>query len=169
MSQLISTPKIQAFDDNGDPLSGGFIYFFISGTSTPKNTYSDSALTIPNTNPVELNARGEANVYGSGQYKVVLNDSDGVQIYSSDEFYFEGFYKDQLKDDLASTATDDGTKGFHLVNYPPLSGETGVTDFEYPVGDVRRYGVTVADSNNFASRFWSRANALFADFHHLIK
>jgi len=44
--------------------------------------------------------------------------------------------------DLSDTDTDDGTKGFHLVHYPPLSGETGVVNYEYPVGDVRRYGAT---------------------------
>jgi len=43
-------------------------------------------------------------------------------------------------DDLASIVTDDGTKGYHLIYYPILAGETGVTDYEYPVGDVRRYG-----------------------------
>ena len=41
-------PVIQFFDDNGDPLSGGKVETYISGTSTPKATYSDEALTTPN-------------------------------------------------------------------------------------------------------------------------
>lgn len=46
--------------------------------------------------------------------------------------------------DLASTATDDGTKGFHLVYYPLTSLESTnaitPTKYEYAPGDIRRYG-----------------------------
>lgn len=45
----------------------------------------------------------------------------------------------QIKD-FSSIDTDDGTKGFHLVSYPLIAGETGVTEYEYRWFDVRRYG-----------------------------
>ena len=34
-------PKFQAFDDDGDPLSGGLLYTYENGTVTNKPTYSD--------------------------------------------------------------------------------------------------------------------------------
>lgn len=49
---------------------------------------------------------------------------------------------DTLRSQLGSTATDDDTEGYHLVHFPPLAAETGVTDYEYDYGDVRRFGAT---------------------------
>jgi len=60
--------------------------------------------------------------------------------------------------DLSDTATDDGTKGFHLVHYPPLSGETGVVNYEYPWNDARRFGVTadgVTDDTTALTNFFT--------------
>lgn len=45
--------------------------------------------------------------------------------------------------DLASTATDDGTKGFNLVSIPPPSYDNGITKYQFRVGDIRRYGALV--------------------------
>lgn len=41
--------------------------------------------------------------------------------------------------DLAPTATDDGTKGFHLVSYPPKTGEIGIENYEYDYTDSFRF------------------------------
>ena len=76
--------KQQYFDNNGDPLSGGKLYTYASGTSTPKTTYSDAAGTIPNDNPVILDARGEAVIFWSGTYKVILKDSVDATVYTVD-------------------------------------------------------------------------------------
>jgi len=70
----------QFFDGNGDPLSGGFLYFFESGTSTPKTTYSDEDLTTENANPVELDAYGvPGDIFFTGTARIVLTDADDVQ------------------------------------------------------------------------------------------
>ena len=71
--------KFMAWDANGDPCSGCKLFCYEPGTSTKKNTYSDSNLATPNTNPVVLDSRGEASTFGSGSYKFVLapsTDSD---------------------------------------------------------------------------------------------
>ena len=44
----------QYLDNAGDPLAEGKLYFYESGTTTPKTTYSDVNNSIPNTNPVYL-------------------------------------------------------------------------------------------------------------------
>lgn len=70
------------FDANGNPLAGGKLYTYQAGTSTPIATYTDSSGGTPNTNPVILDANGEANVWlnPSLAYKFVLkNSSDATQ------------------------------------------------------------------------------------------
>ena len=81
---VMPNPKIQFFDNNGNPLAGGKIYSYEAGTSTPKATYSEATGTTANANPVVLDSRGEASVYLSGTYKLVLKDADDVQLWSMD-------------------------------------------------------------------------------------
>jgi len=80
-------PQFQAFDSSGSPLNGGKLYTYITGTTTNKATYSDAALTTPNANPVILDSRGEAEVYGSGVYKFLLKDSSDTTIWTIDPAY----------------------------------------------------------------------------------
>ena len=102
---LLTYPKFQAPDVNGVNLAGGLVYFYEAGTTTPKDTYSDQALSVPNTNPVELNARGEADIYLDGIYKIVLKTSDGTTIWTKDDAYGDD---GQLRADLASTTAGKG-------------------------------------------------------------
>ena len=58
----------------GEPVSEGRLLFFESGTMTPKDTFKDSAQTIPNEliDGVELDAAGVApNIFFSGAAKVI--------------------------------------------------------------------------------------------------
>jgi hypothetical protein len=48
----------QFFDDNGVPLVGGKLYSYAAGTTTLLATYTTSAGTVTNTNPIILNAGG---------------------------------------------------------------------------------------------------------------
>jgi hypothetical protein len=76
----------QFFDNAGDPLTGGTVEFFKSGTSTPLTTYADSLLTIPNPAPVPITASGrpQFSVFAEGSAKAVLKDSGGVTIKEVD-------------------------------------------------------------------------------------
>lgn len=85
MGQIYNA-KFQALDGNGDPLSGGKVYTYSGGTATPKATYSDPDLGTLNANPVILDSRGEADVYGSGLYKLVLKTSADVTIWTVDNY-----------------------------------------------------------------------------------
>ncbi|MDN7558231.1 hypothetical protein [Burkholderia orbicola] len=78
---LIPVGKVQWTDANGNPLVGGKVYFYVPGTTTPKNTWQDPAGTALNTNPVDLDARGEAVVWGSGSYRQIVTDSNGALIW----------------------------------------------------------------------------------------
>lgn len=86
MAQRFFTPNEQFYDGAGNPMAGGQLFFFASGTSTPQNTFNDSGLTIANPNPVVLDSAGRAGsiFLGSNAYKVVLQDSLGNLIWTFD-------------------------------------------------------------------------------------
>lgn len=68
-------------DDAGDPLVSGKIYFYEPGTNSPKDTFADVNLTIPNTNPVVLSAAGRPpNIFFSGSARAVLTSADDTQL-----------------------------------------------------------------------------------------
>lgn len=85
---LYVNPKFQAFDHNGDPLTGGKLYTYLAGTTTPKTTYSDVELETANSNPIVLDSRGEAvPIFGFGWYKFVLKDANDVLIWTFDDIW----------------------------------------------------------------------------------
>lgn len=74
------------FPSGAAPLENGEIDFFESGSSTVrKTTYSDVGETIPNSNPLIIRGDGRVpDVYGTGNYRIVVRTSTGVQILSRD-------------------------------------------------------------------------------------
>jgi hypothetical protein len=85
MSQPAPTPKFRGVDTTtGLALVGGKLYTYSAGTSTPKNSYTDSTLGVANANPTILDSRGEANVWLDGSYKFVLKDSADATIWTVD-------------------------------------------------------------------------------------
>lgn len=83
---FISYPQFQVFDDDSVMLSGGLVYTYEVGGTTDKTTYSDAAMTLANENPVELDTRGEADIYCSGLVKLVITTSAGVAVITQDNF-----------------------------------------------------------------------------------
>ncbi len=67
-------PYQQFFDSNGEPAAGYQLFTYAAGTTTKQNTYSDSALSTANSNPIVLNSAGACTMYwiAGGSYKLVL-------------------------------------------------------------------------------------------------
>jgi len=84
MAQLLPNGRQQFLDANGNPLAGGLVYFYIPNTTTPKDTWQDAAKSALNTNPVVCDARGQATIYGEGDYRQILQDAQGNQIWDKD-------------------------------------------------------------------------------------
>lgn len=85
MAHLIPTIKQQFLDLNGDPLAGGFVYSYAAGTNTPLATYTDQTEDTENSNPIELDANGEADIWiGSSSYKFVIKTSADVTVKTVD-------------------------------------------------------------------------------------
>jgi len=93
MANRFNTPDVQFADQNGLPYAGGTLGFFASGTSTPLNTYSDSALSVANTNPVVLDSAGRAgSVFLQNlAYKVTLTDVNSNLIWTFDPVWSSDF------------------------------------------------------------------------------
>ena len=79
----------QFFDNNGAPLSGGKIYTYEAGTTTPLASYTSSSGNTAHTNPIILNSAGR--VPNGGEiwvqlrlYKFTLETSTGVLIATYD-------------------------------------------------------------------------------------
>jgi len=82
-----STPNAQFVVGSTGAVAAGYkLYFYVSGTSTPLNTYSDAALTVPNSNPVVLDSNGNAGsiFLQPANYKVVFTDPTSVQVWVED-------------------------------------------------------------------------------------
>lgn len=76
--------KLEAFDDTNNKLAGGKAYFYEPGTSTPKDTYTTSALTTANANPVILDSAGRAAIWlANADYDMKLTDSADVTVYTA--------------------------------------------------------------------------------------
>jgi hypothetical protein len=78
----------QFFDDNGDPLSGGKIFTYAAGATTPKATYTDFTGGTPNANPIILDAAGRTPnevwlTYGDA-YKFILKTSTDITVGTYD-------------------------------------------------------------------------------------
>jgi hypothetical protein len=90
MPNFLISPKdiYSALDDNGNPLSGGRLYTYVAGSSTPTPTFTDAGGNVENSNPVVLDARGEAPVWLSDEmvYKFVLRmpSPDNTTIRTTD-------------------------------------------------------------------------------------
>lgn len=89
MATSVVNPRVQFFANNGRPLIGGRIHTYVAGSSTRARTYKDAAKAQPNTNPIILDGRGEAQIYlAEGvEYKFVVEDSKGALIYTQEPVY----------------------------------------------------------------------------------
>lgn len=80
------SPVFQFLSSAGAPLVSGTVDVYIAGTTTRTTTWQDKTQLTENTNPLVLNARGEATIWfdDSITYKFVLKNAGGVEQYTVD-------------------------------------------------------------------------------------
>jgi hypothetical protein len=77
----------QFFDVDGNPLAGGLLYTYASGTTTPLATYADFGGTTVNPNPLVLDSGGFASpglFLQALAYTFVLTDVNNITQWSQD-------------------------------------------------------------------------------------
>lgn len=134
MSGRFYDPNPVYFDIlSNQPVAGGFLQFYDQGTTNPRMTWSNQALTIPNTNPVPLDSSGRANVniWLSGSYSVRLTNSLGAVIWTRD--------------------VSDGSAG--QAQFPPMEAGKFLTNdgSVYLWGDVRQVPDPTGSANKVLS------------------
>jgi len=117
MATLLPNGKQYFTDSAGAPLVGGRLYTYDAGTNNPRTTYQDYAETVPNTNPIILDARGEALVFWSGSYKVVLKDAADVTIWTVDYVSDTSLLVNQLIARLGNPASASDGAGMLAFTY----------------------------------------------------
>jgi hypothetical protein len=83
-ASILPNGKNQFEDINGDPLVGGTVTFYEPNTLVLKDTWQDDAQSILNTNPIVLDSRGQAIIYGDGVYRQRVKDSLGNLIWDEE-------------------------------------------------------------------------------------
>lgn len=103
MSTTTLSPELRKryFDANGLPLSGGLLYSYQAGTTTPQATFTDQGGLTPNANPIVLDANGYADMWldPTLSYKFALYDSSSVLQWTVDNVV------GQLTADAVGTST----------------------------------------------------------------
>jgi hypothetical protein len=136
MPQIYYTPKAMPVSDNGSLMAGAKLSFYATGTSTPKDTYSDYALTTSNSNPVVADGTGKfAPIFLARDvlYRVTLTNSlDVVQT---------GYPIDNVCGPIATLAE----LGAILYPQTPAELAAGVTPTNYGFDGyyARRYGAPI--------------------------
>lgn len=122
MPSPLGAPRTRYFDANGEPLAGGLLYTYVAGTNTPKATYTTAVGDVENTNPVVLDANGEASVYLAAEpYKLVLKDANDVTQWTEDDVLIGG---------AAAASVSEGTNiidngSCEVLTNRPLVGANG--------------------------------------------
>lgn len=98
----------QFFDNNGVMLSGGLLYTYAAGTTTPLASYTDNTGATPNANPIVLDAAGRVSggtwLVSGSLYKLVLKTSIGATLGTWDNVAAYGATTAQAAAIAASTA-----------------------------------------------------------------
>lgn len=99
-------PYSTAFDTTGIVSPAAKLNFYVTGTDTRLDTYSDYNLTIPNSNPVQANGAGlfPSIFLKTAAYKVVLTTSDDDEIWTADPVYGIGVLSQSVGYNFVTTA-----------------------------------------------------------------
>jgi hypothetical protein len=172
-ASLMPPGKQMYLDSAGNPLSGGKVYTYAAGTSTPLATYSDQAGTTPNANPVVLNSRGEASIFwGAGPYKVTLRTSADALLWTQDNLYPPFTAAEPLKLYSGGNATtpelawiDDTNSGFYLIGADNIGLSLGGTKrWDYAASGSTLTGtLTVSGAATLQSTLGVTGTATFTD------
>ncbi len=133
-------PRFIPVNSAGRTYPGSKLHFFAAGTETRITVYTNASLGAPASNPMTADAGGQfAAVYldpTEGSFKAVLKNSAGAQLWS--------------EDNIPASSVSASQVGLAL--YPRSDAEitAGVTPsyYNYPLGDVRRYGFLAYDTTS---------------------
>jgi hypothetical protein len=145
----------QFFTNTGAVLTGGKLYTYLAGTTTPATAYTSSQGTTAWTNPIVLDAAGR--VSGSGEiwltdgvlYKFVLKDSNDVLIATYDNIAGINSNSVAYTNQQQIVTATSGQTVFNLsISYQPGTNSLSVfVDGVNQYGPGAQYAYTETDSD----------------------
>lgn len=133
---IMPVPRQRYFANNGTPAAGYLLYTYAAGTTDLKPTYADIGQTVPNPNPLTLDAKGEAVIYWDGTYKVSLQKPSGEVVTGFPVDNFQSSNRTTMIPvrnlDALYTQSTVGNPTFQLLGYhAPGDGGGGVWYVDY--------------------------------------
>jgi hypothetical protein len=134
---------VQFFDNSGNVLTGGKLYTYLAGTTTPTPTYTSATGTTFHSNPIILDAAGRVPAGGeiwladNTQYKFVLKDANEVLIGTYDNLIGinSNFLNYELQQEIVTA-----TAGQTVFNLSTITYQPGTNTLTVFVDGVNQYG-----------------------------
>jgi hypothetical protein len=132
----------QFFDNDGNVLSGGKIYTYAAGSSTPQTTYTTGAGNIAHSNPIILDSAGrvptgEIWLTDGLSYKIVIKDANDTLIGTYDNIV--GINSNFINF-LAEQEIQTATAGQTVFTLTTTSYQPGTNTLSVYVDGVNQYG-----------------------------
>ena len=171
---LFAGAGAQFLDNNGNILSGGLIYTYGAGTTTPLATYTSNLGNTYHSNPIILDSAGRVPggeiwlTTGYG-YKFVTKDANDVLIGTYDNIPSSA--QPPITNDASSIAYEPGyvlTAGSFIVGQSYLITFVGTTNFQLIGASANQIGVyfiaTGTGSGTGTAQFSRTVQAKFQEF-----
>lgn len=154
---IYAYPVPQILDGKGVPIIGAKLFFFEPGTTTKKDTFSDSDLLIENTNPLISDADGRYGpIFLNGIYKNVQQDNtgtptgfDGATIWTRDpigdiDITQLGLYQNESTYNIPDIVTDSNDDFYRSLTDSNQGNEPSTNPTNWEQVDLERfYNATV--------------------------
>lgn len=161
IAALSPDARQRVFNSLGVVLSGAKLQSYEAGTTTLLATYSDSALTVPNSNPAIADAGGLFGpIYLLPQaYKFELYDSNDLLVWSQDNCWDVGELLEatitalqaQVTANLALTETKFCTTQLTMNSTTTLANITGLSGFTLAANGVYKFDISIAGTSTVNS------------------
>jgi hypothetical protein len=123
----------QFFDNNGVILSGGKIYTYAAGTTTPQATYTSAAGTVPHANPIILDSAGrvpggEIWLTDGLIYKFVIETATGILLGTYDNItgVNSNFVNYTVQEEVITATAGQTVFNLSTINYTPGTNSLSV-------------------------------------------
>lgn len=152
----------QFFDDNGNVLSGGKIYSYAAGTTTPAATYTDNLGAALNTNPIILDAAGrtpsEIWLPVGDNYKFIVKTSTDVLVGTYDNI--PPINDPYSINSLLGSVT--GTNAIAAVSTPPITSYATGATYSFIAANTNTAAVTLSIDGLIAKAVTKAGNIALA-------
>ena len=186
MSQLFYLPQAVRIDSTGTPYADAKANFYLTGTTTPTDTYTDNARAVAHANPVVADAAGQfAAIYldPAITYRVIITESDNTQIDDIDpvavppnasDIAFDDSGADFTGTDVDAVLTEIGNEFAQLGEAQTWTDDQTFSGADLKMADniierpeIKDYGIThnaITSSSNAITADLSTGNS----FYHLL-